>query len=420
MSAFRLSLVFLPGLLVVLAAGTICAEETIPDPMELLLQEVLAIRNEPFRCDTTGEFPNQRLTGDDDDLRRLCECETCRRWARHNLFMLSTLLSHGNRERVLKTVKMILLGASTDQFACEKQQRQRAEDLGVLHDWIEYRYGRRAIWPDRCALSGIPPESRLYVFPYTTPLCSCEACLRWAYDTLHALSVRVVAPLAEGKQDEALAGIDTILEQTQGSDRRPPLPNWYRQVVDTGDRDYRCDSTGEHPEKTLLADDVERTKKLCQCDSCQRWASKALPGAVLPVREARRGNHDDALERLMRHVRMSDRDSVGARMRERERAQKLGVLDEWIEFRYGRRATWPDVHCAVTNLPSETPLQSMTCQLCRCDNCQQWAFATLRELRVRVIAPLLAREKEKALAALKEIAGEEEPPRQPIPPQPML
>jgi hypothetical protein len=230
-----------------------------------------------------------------------------------------------------------------------------------------------------------------------------------------------VVPLANGEKDDALAALKEILEATTGAgmDVRAitVLPHWIGKVYRNGPQPFCCETTGEHPERAVMLEDAPETKTLCQCDSCQRWASKALRGLTLTVRGARHGVNEMTLQHLRATIEMSEVDFDGWKRRQRERAEQLGVLDEWIEFTYGRHAIWPD-RCALTGLPSDQALRSRERQLCQCENCQRWAFKTLRELRMRVIAPLLAREDEKALAALKEIAGEPPPLPRPAPPAP--
>jgi hypothetical protein len=310
-----------------------------------------------------------------------------------------------------------------DTFAHEQHSIQRADELGVLDEWVEQRYGKYAVWPARCDLTAIPSERQFMALPQQKTLCPCPNCQRWAFRTLSTLSDRVVTPLIDGDKQQGLDALKEILADTRNAGRdlraNTVYPDWRRQIRVLGSQPFRCDATSEHPESAVTADNVGDNPKLCPCGPCQRWAARSLLGSVALTSMARFGDKDMALRQLKSSARMSttERDYEGARMQEMEKARELGVLDEWVEHRHGRRAVWLD-RCAVTGLYSDMALRSCPTSFCECDSCRAWAFGALRQMHVEVFGPLVAGEEKKALEALMEIAGDPPVRLLPAPPLP--
>ncbi|GAF72173.1 unnamed protein product [marine sediment metagenome] len=105
-------------------------------------------------------------------------------------------------------------------------------------------------------------------------------------------------------------------------------------------------------------------------------------------------------------IGMLDTDHGGMEDRRMAKARELGVMDEWVEYTYGKRALWPD-RCVITNLPSDKALTPTAMPLCKCEACQNWAATTIRDLHTQVVNPVRNRDRDKALAAIQEIIATE-------------
>ena len=316
----------LTGLGVVSVSGMTRAADPIPDPTELLLKEVNEVPAQPFCCMIAGEHPMSRLDGDSDGSQTMCECETCQRWAFGVLQQLRVPFRSSPAAKALDRVDRAFFGISVDIHAHQQQSIQKADELGVLHEWVEQRYGKHAIWPARCGLTAIPAERQLMTLPQSMTLCHCANYQRWALSTLRTLSDRVVQPLIQGEKQEALTALTEILTETRSAGRdlraNRVYPDWLRQVRGHGTQPFCCDSTGNHPERAVTADNADDNQKLCQCGPCQRWAARTLMGFVAMVGAARYGDKEMALRLLKSNARISAKDYEGARIRERERAQR--------------------------------------------------------------------------------------------------
>ncbi len=333
------------------------AADAIPDVIGPLIKQVNEIRMKPYCCEITGAHPSQRVA---DETQRICSCETCQRWAFGALRDLSFPLKSQTTPAILKQVERIFLRRSFDFFANQREKKQKAEELGVLHQWLEQRYGRTAVWPDRCALTGMPAELSLNKPFRSTVLCSCDNCQRWASTTLNLLDRQVVGPLVNGKRNQASTALEKIVTETResrlSSRASTTYPKWLHQVTGNVQREFSCDLTSKHPEKAVMDDDAQQPKKLCQCDSCQRWALRSLRGLTGAVHGVRRlGVTDKTWQMLKASLQVSDIDFDRVEMSQIKKAEQLGVLDEFIQYRYRRTGLWPD-RCAFTKLPSDKAL----------------------------------------------------------------